>query len=151
MSDEVRDELEEMGPVDWIVLGWSGGRPDGAQIAPMIVDLADRGVIRVLDIGFIAKDEDGVVTALDLEHLGSDSAFAVFEGASSGLMDNTDLAAAADALAPGDAAAVLIYENRWAAPLAIALRRSGGQLLTGGRIPIQALIASLDALETTAS
>jgi hypothetical protein len=151
MSDEVRDDLEEMGPVDWIVLGWSGGRPDGAQIAPMIVDLAERGVIRLLDIGFVAKDESGAVTAMDLDHLGADSPFAVFEGASSGLMDHTDLEDAAAALEPGDSAALLVYENRWAAPLAVALRRSGGQLLTGGRIPIQALIASLDALETTAS
>jgi hypothetical protein len=145
VSDEV--ELEEMGPVDWVVLGWPGKRPEGAELAPMIVDLADRGIVRVLDIAFMAKDEDGTVTALDLEHLGPDSPFAVFEGASSGLIDHADLEEAAAAMDPGDSAAILVYENRWAAPLAIAVRRSGGLLLADGRLEIQALIAALDALE----
>ena len=152
MSDAVRDEvgLEEMGPVDWIVLGWPGKRPDGGEIAPMIVDLVDRGIVRVLDIAFMSKDADGTVTALDLEHLGPDSPFAVFDGASSGLIDLTDLEEAAAAIDPGDSAAILVYENRWAAPLAIALRRSGGLLLADGRIEIQALIAALDALDGAA-
>jgi hypothetical protein len=127
-----------------------GKRPDGGEIAPLIIDLVDRGIIRVLDIAFIAKDDDGTVTALELDNLGPDSPFAVFEGASSGLMDDADLQDAADALEPGDSAAILVYENRWAAPLAIALRKSGGQLLADGRIEIQALIAALDALEATA-
>ncbi|HWI73592.1 MAG TPA: DUF6325 family protein [Baekduia sp.] len=152
MSDDVSDvELEEMGPVDWIVLGWPGKRPDGAQIAPLIVDLADRGIIRVLDIAFVSKDADGTITALDLDHLGADSPFAVFEGASSGLVDHADLEATAAAMDPGDSAAILVYENRWAAPLAIALRRSGGLLLADGRIEIQALIAALDALDAAAA
>jgi hypothetical protein len=152
MSDGVTDEvgLEEMGPVDWIVLGWAGKRPDGGEIAPMIVDLVERGIIRVFDIAFISKDADGTVTALDLDHLGPDSPFAVFEGASSGLIDNADLEEAATAMEPGDSAAILVYENRWAAPLAIALRRSGGLLLADGRIEIQAVIAALDALDGAA-
>ncbi|WCB93102.1 hypothetical protein DSM104299_01804 [Baekduia alba] len=149
MGDDV--ELEEMGPVDWIVLGWPGKRPDGADIAPLIVDLSDRGIIRVLDIAFVSKDADGTTTALDLDHLGADSPFAVFEGASSGLVSNADLEEAAASLDPGDSAAILVYENRWAAPLAIALRRSGGLLLADGRIEIQALIAALDALDAAAS
>jgi hypothetical protein len=153
MSDDVSDEvdLEEMGPVDWIVLGWPGKRPDGAELAPMIVDLADRGIIRVLDIAFMAKADDGSVTALDLDHLGPDSPFAVFEGASTGLIDHADLEEAAAAMDPGDSAAILVYENRWAAPLAIALRRSGGLLLADGRIEVQALIAALDALDAAAN
>lgn len=152
MTDDVSDEvdLEEMGPVDWVVLGWPGQRPDGATIAPMIVDLVDRGIIRVLDIAFMSKAQDGTVTAIDLEHLGADSPFAVFDGASSGLVDNTDLEDAAAALDPGDSAAILVYENRWAAPLAVALRRSGGLLLADGRIEVQALIAALDALDAAA-
>jgi hypothetical protein len=152
MSDEVNDvDLEEMGPVDWIVLGWPGKRPDGAEIAPLIVDLADRGIIRVLDIAFVSKDADGTLTTLDLDHLGADSPFAVFEGASSGLVDHADLEEAAAAMDPGDSAAIVVYENRWAAPLAIALRRSGGLLLADGRIEIQALIAALDALDAAAA
>lgn len=144
MSEE---ELEEMGPVDWIVIGWPGKRPDGAELAPMIVDLADRGIIRVLDIAFASKGADGSVEALDLDHLGPDSPFAVFEGAASGLIDHSDVEEAAEALDPGDSAAILLYENRWAAPLAVALRRSGGLLLADGRIEIQAIIAALDALD----
>jgi Family of unknown function (DUF6325) len=148
--DKLPEELEEMGPVDWVVIGWSGTRPEGGVIAPMIVDLVDRAIIRVLDIAFVAKADDGSVTEMDLERLGPDSPFAVFEGASSGLLDQQDLDDAAAALEPGDSAALLIIENRWAAPLAIALRRSGGQLLASGRIEIQALLASLDALEAAA-
>jgi hypothetical protein len=144
-------DLEEMGPVDWLVLGWPGKRPDGATIAPLIVDLADRGIIRVLDIAFVAKDADGSMTALDLDHLGADSPFAVFDGASSGVIAHADLEDAAASLDPGDSAAVIVYENRWAAPLAIALRQSGGLLLADGRIETQALIAALDALETAAA
>jgi hypothetical protein len=141
------DAFAEMGPVDWIVIGWPGKRPDGAELAPMIVDLAERGIIRVLDIAFVARADDGTVTALDLDHLGADSPFAVFAGASSGLIDHADVEEAAAALDPGDSAAILLYENRWAAPLAVALRRSGGLLLADGRIEIQAIIAALDALE----
>lgn len=145
MSDEAM--LDEMGPVDWIVIGWPGKRPDGTTLAPMIVDLVDRGIIRVLDIAFAAKGEDGTITALDLDHLGDDSPFAVFAGASTGLIDHADVEEAAAGLDPGDSAAILLYENRWAAPLAVALRRSGGLLLADGRIEIQAIIAALDALE----
>lgn len=149
MNHEDREQLEEMGPVDWIVLEWTGERPSGHEVAPMIVDLVDRGIIRVLDIGFVAKDADGTITVLDLEHLGPDSPFAAFEGASSGLLDRGDLEDAADAMTPGASAAVLMWENRWAAPLAVALRRSGGQLVASGRVEVQALLASLDALEAS--
>jgi hypothetical protein len=151
MSAEDLEVLEDMGPVDWIVLGWSGSSPVGSGAAPMIIDLVDRGIIRVLDIAFVAKDDAGNVVALDLDNLGADSPFAAFDGASSGLIAQADLEDAAEALEPGDSAAVLIWENRWAAPLAVALRRSGGQLLASGRVEIQALLASLDALEATAN
>jgi hypothetical protein len=149
MSAEDLEMLEEMGPVDWIVLGWDGSIPTGGEAAGMIVDLVDRGIIRLLDIAFVAKDDAGNTSALDLDHLGPDSPFAAFQGASSGLIDHTDLEDAAEALSPGQAAAVLIWENRWAAPIAVAMRRSGGQLLASGRVEIQALLASLDALEAS--
>jgi hypothetical protein len=145
MSDD--EALDELGPIDWIVIGWPGKRPDGGELAPMIIDLVDRGIIRILDIAFAAKADDGTITALDLDHLGPDSPFAIFEGASSGLIDNADVEEAAANLEPGDSAAILLYENRWAAPLAVALRRSGGLLLADGRIEIQAIVAALDALE----
>lgn len=146
-QDMDMEQLEEMGPIDYIVLEWPGSRPEGGAIAQMIVDLAERGIIRVLDIGFVTKDADGTVTAVDLEHLGEDSGFAPFEGAASGLFDSEDLLEAGAVLEPGASAAVLMWENRWAAPLAVALRRSGAQLVASGRLPIQALLATLDELE----
>jgi len=138
------EQLQEMGPIDYVVIEWPGRQPEG-EAAPLLVDLVERGVIRVLDIAFIAKDEDGTVDSAELTDFGD--AFAEFEGASSGLLGADDLQEAGTALAPGTCAAVLVWENRWAAPLAVALRRSGGQLVASGRIPVQAILASLDAVE----
>ena len=128
-------EIEEMGPIDYIVLEWPGKQPSG-EVAPMIVDLADRGIIRVLDIAFMIKREDGTVDAIEIGDLDGDG-FADFEGASSGLIGQDDLEEAAAALRPGTSAAVLVWENRWAAPVAVALRRSGGELV-GQRAPARA-------------
>ena len=142
-------QLDEMGPIDYIILEWPRDQV-GGEVAPLILELVDRGIIRILDIQFIAKDEDGSVTALDLADLGPvGEEFAAFDGASSGLVDYDDLQEAGEALEPGTSAAVLVWENRWAAPVAVALRRSGGQLVASGRIPVQALLASLDAVEAT--
>ena len=141
------DAMEEMGPVDYIVLEWPGRQPSGEAV-PLILDLVERGIIRIMDVAFVQKDEDGTVRGLEVDALEGEAArFTEFEGASSGLMDDEDLRDAAEALAPGTAAAILVWENRWAAPIAIALRRSGGQLVASGRIPIQAIVASLEATE----
>jgi hypothetical protein len=137
------DEIAEMGPIDYVVLEWPReSTPPG--VAPLIVDLVDRGIIRILDVAFITKGDDGIVTALDLGRL---EAFGEFEGASSGLLDNEDLERAGEVLDPGTAAAVLIWENRWAAPIAVGLRRSGAQLVASGRIHVQGLLAALEAAE----
>jgi hypothetical protein len=138
------EQFEETGPIDYIVIEWPGRQPTG-EAMPLLVDLVDRGIIRILDIAFIAKDADGSVAALEVSEFGE--AFAEFEGASSGILGDDDLQEAGTALEPGTAAAVLIWENRWAAPLATALRRSGAQLVASGRIPVQAILASLDAAE----
>jgi Family of unknown function (DUF6325) len=138
--------LEEMGPIDYVVLEWPGEQPTGT-VAPLIVDLVERGIIRVLDIAFLAKDANGAVFAVEIPDL--DPAFAAFAGASSGLLTSEDLEEAAEALEAGTSAAVLVWENRWAAPVAVALRRSGGQLVASGRIPVQAIIAALDETEPT--
>jgi Family of unknown function (DUF6325) len=140
-----REQFEEMGPVDYIVIEWPKQQPTG-EVAPMILDLHDRGIIRILDIAFLVKDEDGNVGAVELGDMGE---FASFEGASSGLLGDDDLEEAAGVLEPGTSAAVLIWENRWAAPVAVAIRRSGGQLVSSGRLPVQAILASLDAVEAT--
>ena len=144
-----REQLEEMGPIDYVVLEWPKQQPTGEAV-PLILDAVDRGVIRILDVALLAKDTDGSVATLELGELNGDGGgFGEFEGASSGLIGEDDLAEAAAILEPGTSAAVLIWENRWAAPIATAIRRSGGQLVASGRIPIQAILASLDALEAT--
>ena len=129
---------------------WKGEQPDAGEVQPLLLDLVDRGIIRILDIAFLAKDEDGSVSGIELGELEQvAAAFAEFEGASSGLLGFDDLQEAAAALDPGTSAAVLVWENRWAAPVAAALRRSGGQLVASGRLPIQAIIAALDAVEAS--
>jgi hypothetical protein len=135
-------DIEAMGPIDYIVIEWPGRQPDGTAL-PALLDLVDRGVVRVLDLVFIAKEDDGSVTALELSAL--DDAFGVFEGAASGLLTSEDVVEAGAALEPGTSGAVLVWENSWAAPLAIALRKNGAQLVASGRIPTQELVAALDA------
>jgi Family of unknown function (DUF6325) len=142
------EQLDEMGPIDYVVLEWPGRQPSG-EVAPLLVDLVDKGIIRILDIAFMVKDEDGTVAAIDLAAAadGESAGFSEFEGASTGLLGDEDLQEAAAALEPGTSAAVLVWENRWAAPVAVALRKSGGQLVASGRLPIQAILASLEAIE----
>ncbi|WP_346774671.1 DUF6325 family protein [Cellulomonas sp. IC4_254] len=140
--------IEDMGPVDYLVVEFPENRLDG-EAFPLLMDLVDRGVVRVLDLAFVAKADDGTVTGIDLQELDATGDFdvTVLEGASSGLLGDDDLAEAAAALAPGAAAGVLVYENAWAAPFATALRRGGGQLVASGRVPVQALLAALDATD----
>jgi len=142
-------ELEELGPIDYIVLEWAGDQPVTGEVMPLLLDLVDRGVIRILDIAFLNKAEDGSVAAIDLAEVAAkDAGVAEFAGAASGLLGQDDLEEAAAALEPNTVAGVLVWENRWAAPVAVALRRSGGQLVASGRIPIQAMLAALDAIES---
>ncbi|WP_421741505.1 DUF6325 family protein [Cellulomonas sp.] len=142
--------FEEMGPIDYVVVAFPRAHFTG-EAFPLLVDLVERGIIRILDLVFMQKAADGTVTALELSELRDGGVdLTIFEGASSGLLDDDDLSEAANALEPGDAAGVFVYENVWAAPFAVALRRAGGQLVAGGRIPVQAILASLDATEPVA-
>jgi uncharacterized membrane protein len=139
-----------MGPIDYIVVEWPGRQPNG-EVAPQLVDLVDRGLIRILDLVFIAKDEDGNVAGLEISELAGEVAeLSVFEGASSGLISDEDVDEAGGVLEPGTSAALLVFENAWAAPFVSAVRRSGGQLVASGRIPAQDLLDALDAAEETA-
>ncbi|HXS46413.1 MAG TPA: DUF6325 family protein [Solirubrobacterales bacterium] len=141
------EEFNEMGPIDYLLVEWPGRQPTG-EVAPHLLDLVDRGLIRILDLVFLSKGEDGSIARLEIADLGDEVAeFAAFEGASSGLLSEDDADEAGSALEPGTAAALLVFENRWAAPFASAVRRSGGQLVASGRIPIQAMLAALDAAE----
>jgi hypothetical protein len=140
----------EMGPIDYLLVEWPGKQPEG-EIAPYLVDLVDRGLIRILDLAFLAKAEDGTVAALEIADIGGEVVeLAIFEGASSGLLDDEDFEQAGGALEPGTSAALLVYENTWAGPFAAAVRRSGGQLVASGRIPVADVLAALDAVEATA-
>ena len=145
MSDDI-----EIGPIDYLVVEWPADRQPTGEAFPLLVDLVDRGLIRVLDLAFAHKNEDGSVVALNIGDLDLDGnpEIAVFEGASSGLLGEDDLNEAGGAIEPGCSAAILLYENTWAAPFATALRRSGAQLVANGRIPINALIAALDEVES---
>jgi hypothetical protein len=141
------EELQEMGPIDYLLIEWPGRQPTG-EAAPIVVDLVERGIIRVLDLAFITKAEDGSVAGLEIADLGQNvEELKVFEGSSSGLLSEDDTAEAAKALEPGTSAALMVFENRWAAPLASTLRRSGAQLVATGRIPVQAILAALEAAE----
>jgi len=139
------DDLDELGPIDYIVVEFPGNRMNG-EMFPLLLDLVDRGLVRILDLMFIRKDLDGSVTGLALTDLDGDGELdlAVFEGAASGLIGEDDIADAGAVIEPGSSAGILVYENVWAAPFAVAVRRSGGQLVASGRIPVQALLAALE-------
>lgn len=140
-------EVDEMGPIDWVLVEFNG--PLTGEALPPLLDVIDRGLIRLLDIMFIVKDGDGMVTAVDISDLPGDEAVhvTIFEGASSGLLGEEDIEAAGGVLEPGTRAIMLVYENTWAAPFATAVRRAGGQLVDSGRIPVQAILAALEEVE----
>jgi len=141
------EQSNEIGPIDYLLVEWPGKQPNG-EVAPHLVDLVDRGLIRILDLVFVAKDEDGSVAAIELADLGGEVAeLAIFEGASSGLLGDEDVAEAGGVLEPGTSAALLVFENAWAAPFVAAVRRSGGELVASGRIPAEDILAALDAAE----
>ena len=152
MSESTGPDIEEMGPIDYLVVEFPGSKMTGEGL-PLLVDLVDRGIIRILDFAFITKGEDGSVQAVEIADFDGDGVLdlAVFEGVSSGLLDEGDLNEAGGVLEPVSSAGVLVYENTWAAPFASALRRGGAQLVASGRIPVQALLASIDALEAADS
>ncbi|MEY9964226.1 hypothetical protein ABIA33_002268 [Streptacidiphilus sp. MAP12-16] len=142
------DDHDETGPIDYLVVEFPGTGMNGEGL-PMLVDLVERGLIRILDLTFIKKELDGSVvgvTVADLDHDGTLD-LAVFEGASSGLLNNDDLAEASAILKPGSSAGILVYENLWAAPFVSALRRNGAQLIASGRIPVADVLTALDTAD----
>ena len=139
----------ELGPIDYLIVEWPSGKQPTGEGLDMLVDLSDRRLIRVIDLAFVMKDEDGTVRGVAVGDFDADGTMdlAKFEGASSGMLDQEDYDEASAALEPGASAAILIYENTWAAPFATALRKSGAQLVANGRIPINDLIQKLEELE----
>jgi hypothetical protein len=145
--DEV-DAVDELGPVDWIVVEFPGSKFNG-QIAPALRDLVERDLIRVLDLLVLKKDADGSLEAFELSDLdeGEIGGLRTYESELAMLLSEEDVTSLAAAIEPGSSAGVLVWENTWAAPFASAVRRSGGQLVASGRIPIQALLAAVEADE----
>jgi hypothetical protein len=140
------DDLDHMGPVDYLVIEFPGGKLTGEGL-PLLIDLVERGIVRILDLVFVEKLADGSVISLTAQDLGHTEELAAFLGVSSGILGGDDFVEVGHVLEPGSAAVLLVYENLWAAPLARVMRRSGGQLVASGRIPVQALLAALDATE----
>ena len=143
------DPLDELGPIDIVVIGFPADAPMTGEAVPLLVDLVDRGIIRVFDVLFVTKGEDGQVGGFTIDGMDQDAIgdFQIFAGASTGLLGDDDAQAAADAMEPGESAVVIVFENTWAAPFASAVRRNGGQLIATQRIPVQELIGALDRLE----
>src|ERR1700710_202839 len=134
-------DVLEMGPIDYLVMEFATERMTGESL-PILRDLAGAGTIRILDLAFVRKEADGTVTSLTIAELDADEDLdlTVFDGAGSGLVDREDLDEAGRVLEPGRAAVLVVYENSWAGPLVGALRRSGAQVVAGGRIPHEELL-----------
>ena len=140
--------IDELGPVDWIVVEFEGTKLNG-EIAPILKDYVDRDLIRVLDLLFIKKDEDGGFEAFEATDL-EDSEIGElrsYETELAMLLSEQDVADLVETIEPGSSAAVLVWENLWAAPFGAAVRHAGGQLVASGRIPIQAVIAAMESDE----
>ena len=145
-------DSQEIGPIDIVVIGYPADAPMTGEAVPIMLDLVERGIIRVLDVLFVMQGEDGTYTgfkAHDLQAKGVGD-LQVFEGASTGLLGDEDVATASEALEPGTAAVMIVYENSWAAPFVAAVRRNGGIVLDNQRIPVQDVLDALDAVEATA-
>ena len=143
------DKETELGPVDYLVVEWPAGTQPNGKGLGMLADFTESGLIRVLDLVFVQKDEDGKVSALGLMDIDGDGDLDLvgFEDASSGLLGQDDYDEAGSALEPGASAAILVYENRWARPFVSAVRQSGAQLVASGRIPASDLADAVEALE----
>jgi hypothetical protein len=139
---------EVHGPIDFVLLEFPGDRVTGAA-ADALLDLVDRGVVRVYDLLVVHKDADGSFAGVDIGDLSADAVggFSVFGGARSGLLGDEDLAQAAGVMQPGTVAALIVYENAWAVPFVAAAREAGGQLVASARIPAQDVMDALDALD----
>lgn len=146
-------ELSTLGPVDYLVIDFPAGQQNfTGEIAEELLKLVDAGTIRVIDAIILTKDEDGNVDAMELSDAGDLGELVELEAELAELLAADDVVHLANAMEPGSVAGVLVYENVWAAPFGAAARRAGGQLIANGRIPIQAIIASLEAdaaLETS--
>jgi hypothetical protein len=137
-----------LGPVSYLIVEFPGNKMTG-EAFPQLVDLVDRGLIRILDLEFVRRNTDGSMRMIELADIDHDGKFdvAIFEGSNSGLLDDADFADAAEAIEPGSSAAIMIFENHWALPFVQALRRGSAQVVAAGYIPQDELTEALDATE----
>jgi len=142
------EDAEVLGPISYLIVEFPGNKMTGEGLAAL-VDLVDAGTIRILDLEFVARGDDGSIVGISLDDLDHDGGFdiTVFEGVSSGLLDQSDLDEAGNALLPGSAAAILIFENRWAKAFVQGLRNGGAELVAAGYIPQGDVAAALDATD----
>ncbi|MEV0894944.1 DUF6325 family protein [Promicromonospora sp. MEB111] len=138
----------DVGPIDYLAVEFPGSRLRGQGLAALL-DLVERGIIRILDLRVARRTEEGDIVAVALTDLDHDGTLdlAVFEGVGSGLLDDEDLAQSVALVAPGDAVGLIVYENTWAGPFVTAMREAGAQVIASGRIPVEDVVAVLDALE----
>jgi Family of unknown function (DUF6325) len=137
------------GPIDFVLIEFPPDNPDGAA-AQALADLVEAGTIRLLDLLVVHRGTDDTVSVIDVDGQG-DTAFLQFSGARSGLIGDDDVAQASDAMSPGSTAALIVFENMWAAPFVAAVRSHGGEVVASQRIPAQDVIAALDAIESAGS
>ena len=140
-------DLDEIGPIDYLVVEFPGSQFKG-DIAPALADLVDRDIVRVLDLLLVRKDADGSVEGFEIADLDNEAGELLgFDEHVTHLVSESDVSSIADVLEPDTTAAILVYENHWAAPFASAVRHAGGQLVASDRIPVQAIVAALEAEE----
>jgi len=147
------ETLDELGPVDYLIVEFPArGANFTGEMAEELLTLVDNGTIRIIDLIILVKNDDGTVDAMELEDIEDLGELRTLEAELAELLAEEDVVNLAAAMDPGSTAGVLVYENLWAAPFASAARRAGGQLIANGRIPMQAIIAAIEAdeaLETT--
>ncbi len=143
---------QDLGPIDYLALEFPQAKMTGEGLSAL-VDLVDSGTIRILDLRFVMRQEDGSVTAVAIADLDGDGTLdlAVFDGVESGLLGDDDLEDAASLIEPGTVVGLLLYENTWAGPFVSAMRRAGADVIASGRIPVDDVLALLDSLESTSA
>jgi hypothetical protein len=144
---QMTETIDQLGPVDWLVVEFPGADFGRGQVAPHLQDLVDRGLVRVLDLVFLRKGQDGTlemgeISELDASELGEIRAA---ETELAMVLSEQDVSDLAETIEPGTSAVVMVWENLWAAPFGSAMRHAGGELVASGRIPTQAVLAAIEA------
>lgn len=146
MTDQQMEQTEEapLGPVDYVVMEFAEAKFTGEGL-PLLLDLVDRGIVRILDASFVKANEDGTFLGISVEDLDqTGGVWEVLAGSTSGLLSQEDFDAVGALLAPGAAAGIIVYENTWAGPFAAAMLKAGAEVISFGRIGVEDLLAALE-------